>query len=52
MFERLEAEFGKDHVARIRRELTTRDNRVPTYIELLARLCLLQGPHQEPLEEK
>lgn len=44
MFEGLYEEFGKEKVHIVRRELTAKNNRMPTYIELLAELYLQEGP--------
>lgn len=50
MFEGLYTEFGEENVHRVRRELTARKGRTPSYIELLAELCLRQGPSDKSLE--
>ena len=37
-------EFGKEPVGIVRRELTAKSGKIPSYIELLAELYLRQGP--------
>ena len=44
IFEKLYEEFGREKVDIVRRELTTKNNRIPSYIELLAELYLQEGP--------
>ena len=44
MFETLYEEFGEENVHIVRRGLTAKNNKVPSYIELLAELYLKQGP--------
>lgn len=43
MYEKLYAEFGEMQTHIVRRELTARNKKPPSYIELLAELCLKQG---------
>ncbi len=50
MFEALYEEFGEEKVHIVRRELTTKNGKIPEYMELLAELYLQQGPqNNQPL---
>ncbi len=44
MYDNLEKEFDRKQIDIVRRELTAKNKRLPTYIELLAELYLRQGP--------
>ncbi len=44
MYKNLEKEFDREEIDIVRRELTTKLNRLPSYIELLAELYLREGP--------
>jgi len=46
MCEGIYDEFGRDVVDTMRRELTAKNGRPPTYVELLAALYLKQGPRK------
>ena len=50
MFKALYSEFGEETVHRVRRELTTKNRTMPTYIELLAELYRRQGPSNNGLQ--
>lgn len=50
MFKSLYEEFGEEEVGRVRREITVKLDRIPSYLELLTELCLRQGPSTPPLE--
>lgn len=47
IFEKLYLEFGEEKVHRVRRKLTAKKGIAPNYIELLAELCLQQGPPKQ-----
>ncbi len=49
MLEVLYEEFGFETVHIVRRELTAQKGEIPSYIELLAELCLRKGPPNQPL---
>ena len=44
MYEGLEKEFLREEIDIVRRELTAKNKRLPSYLELLAELYLRQGP--------
>lgn len=51
MYENLEKEFDRKQIDIVRRELTAKNKRLPSYIELLAELYLQQGPQSnKPLQ--
>ena len=43
IYEGLEKEFPREEIDIVRRELTAKNKRLPSYIELLAELYLRQG---------
>ncbi len=52
MLENLYKEFGEEIVHIVRRELTVKNSKMPSYIELVAELYLRQGPDNQPLHKE
>ena len=50
VYENMYPEFGRERVDAKRRELTTKEGRPPTYIELYAALSLEDGPPNDRME--
>jgi len=49
MLEDLYKEFGEEIVHIVRRELTAKNSKMPSYIELVAELYLRQGPDNKEI---